>query len=81
MKTYVSMLRGVNVGDRRKIRMADLRELYEFLGLHGGKTYLQSGNVVFRSEGRPPSGLSADIEAAIEASYGLDVRVFLRDVP
>ena len=62
MKTYISMLRGINVSGQKKIRMADLKNLYESLGLVEVQTYVQSGNVVFISEeqeaeNRPRCGL------------------------
>ncbi|MGV3616777.1 MAG: DUF1697 domain-containing protein [Fimbriimonas sp.] len=50
MTTYVALLRGINVGGNKKIKMAELREQLTDLGLQNVRTLLQSGNVVFRSE-------------------------------
>lgn len=47
MKTYISILRGINVGGQKKILMADLKKLYESLGFNDIQTYIQSGNVIF----------------------------------
>jgi len=47
-----SMLRGVNVGGHNKIKMDALRALYGALKLRDAQTYVQSGNVIFRSEER-----------------------------
>lgn len=47
MPIAVSLLRGINVGGHKNIRMADLRDLYTALGMRDPRTILQSGNVVF----------------------------------
>ena len=49
MKTYVALLRGINLGSRKRVAMADLRALVESLGAEDVATYVQSGNVVFKS--------------------------------
>ena len=50
MKTYIALLRGINVGGHRKVPMAELRELLTKSGLDNVKTYIQSGNVIFQSQ-------------------------------
>jgi uncharacterized protein (DUF1697 family) len=72
------MLRGINVSGQKKIRMADLRNLYESLGLKNVQSYLQSGNVVFDSEENDIDKLRAAIEAQIESSYEFSVPVMIR---
>jgi uncharacterized protein (DUF1697 family) len=72
------MLRGINVSGQKKIRMADLRELYELLGLKNVQSYLQSGNVVFDSDEQDAGNLSKSIEAQIELTYEFSVPVFIR---
>jgi uncharacterized protein (DUF1697 family) len=52
MPVLVSMLRGINVGGRNMIPMEALRTLYAALKLEDARTYLQSGNVVFRTRRR-----------------------------
>jgi len=52
MPVVISMLRGVNVGGHNKIKMDALRELCASLKLRDPQTYVQSGNVVFRSDDR-----------------------------
>ena len=49
MKTYVALLRGINVGGHKKIKMTDLKLLFEELGFVDVMTYIQSGNVAFSS--------------------------------
>jgi len=76
-KSYVALLRGINVGGRAKISMADLRSAFVDMGFDDVSTYIQSGNVVFRSS-RSPVTMAADIEEGIDAAFGLDVNVVLR---
>src|SRR5437588_9213870 len=49
-RQYVALLRAINVGGRSLIKMADLRALFESLGLASVATYIQTGNVLFRAE-------------------------------
>ena len=80
MAVYISLLRGINVSGQKKVKMVDLRALYEGLGLDKVKTYVQSGNVVFESD-HDPATLVAQIEDRIEDVFGFstDVQVFTRD--
>lgn len=78
MQTYISMLRGINVGGQKKIRMADLKSLYESLGLGNVQTYVQSGNVVFDSEEQNAEKLRKSIEAQTEAAFGFSVPILIR---
>ena len=78
-KTFISMLRGINVSGQKKIQMVELRNLYESLNLADVETYLQSGNVVFDSTEQEVSKLVESIEAQIEKSFGYAVPVFIRD--
>lgn len=77
MATCVALLRGINLGARNRVAMADLRALVEALGGEDVRTYVQSGNVVFRS-GRKPAELERAIEKAISSGLGLDVTVIVR---
>ncbi|MGH3023752.1 MAG: DUF1697 domain-containing protein [Gaiellaceae bacterium] len=76
-QTYVALLRGINLGSRNRIAMADLRALVAALGHEDVTTYLQSGNVVFRSSGRA-ADLRRGLEARIARDHGLAVTVLLR---
>jgi len=75
MKTYVALLRGINVGGHKKILMADLRLLLESIGFQNAQTYIQSGNVVFSSENN--TNLGQKISKAIEGKYGFEVPVLV----
>jgi uncharacterized protein (DUF1697 family) len=72
------MLRGINVSGQKKIRMADLKSLFESLGLIHVQSYLQSGNVVFDSDEKDIGKLKDVIEAQIESTYGFSVPVLIR---
>jgi uncharacterized protein (DUF1697 family) len=76
-QTWVALLRGVNLGARNKISMVDLRELVSQLGAEDVTTYVQSGNVVFRSPGER-GDLTQAIESEVRRRLGLDLRVMLR---
>ena len=71
----MALLRGVNVGGRGTVPMAALRELCESLGLADVATYLQSGNVVFRT---PLPVTGDELAAAIGRRFGLATSVVLR---
>lgn len=79
MNAFISMLRGINVGGQKKIRMAELANLYESLGLVSVKTYVQSGNVVFKSTKSNVSALANLIEGQIKRLLGYSVSVFIRE--
>lgn len=78
MATFVSMLRGINVGGQKKIQMTQLATLYKTLGLKNVETYIQSGNVIFDSSDEDSRELSTVIEERIEQVFNLDVAVSLR---
>jgi uncharacterized protein (DUF1697 family) len=65
MATHVALLRGINVGGRNKIAMADLRTAVGSLGYEGVSTYIQSGNVLFSAQ--EPDADTTALEAAIGA--------------
>jgi uncharacterized protein (DUF1697 family) len=78
MKVIVSLLRGVNLGPHRKMKMEELRALYTSLGLRDVQSYVQSGNVVFRTSERSLVPLAERIENAIEKKYGFHSDVIVR---
>ncbi len=94
MRTWIALLRGINVSGHKIMPMADLRALFEKLGFTGARTYIQTGNVVFRAEakGNAKSGaktvaksgpgddaaLATLIEAGIQKKFGFAVPVIVR---
>jgi uncharacterized protein (DUF1697 family) len=74
----VGLLRGVNLGPSRKLKMADLRAAVESLGHADVETYLQSGNVVFTPARGAGKDLGGGIARALTESVGMDVNVLTR---
>jgi len=72
------MLRGVNLGPHNRIKMDALRAVYQSLKLRDVQTYVQSGNVVFRSDEKDLAKLGRRIEDAIERAFGFRPAVILR---
>jgi uncharacterized protein (DUF1697 family) len=72
---YLALLRGINVGGSNIIRMTDLKACFEALGCTDAATYIQSGNVVFRSEERDAAKLVSKAERALSARFGYTSRV------
>ncbi|MEJ2292973.1 MAG: DUF1697 domain-containing protein [Deinococcales bacterium] len=75
---WVALLRGINVGGKRKVAMAELVALFEELGARETRTYLQSGNVVFRADAAVAGALPAAVERACESRFGFAVPALLR---
>lgn len=78
MPVLISLLRGVNVGGHHKVKMEELRALYESLGCEDVRTYINSGNVIFRTAERDLARLRERIEDAIEHACGFHSEVILR---
>ena len=77
MVTYVSLLRGINVGRQKRIKMEALVDLYKSLGFKNIKTYLQSGNVIFNAAENIKK-LPNMIGEKIEKVFSFPVAVLLR---
>lgn len=73
----VALLRGINVGGHRKVPMAELRACCDAIGWRDVRTYIQSGNVVFRAAGEA-SALAGALESTLEARFGFAVPVVVR---
>lgn len=78
MQTYIALLRGINVSGQKKIKMADLRQLLAQIGFEDVVTYIQSGNIVLKSEEKNPRALEKNIASEIYKSYGFDVPVLVK---
>jgi uncharacterized protein (DUF1697 family) len=74
---YTALLRGINVGGKNKIKMAELRQLLEEAGLTRVETYIQSGNVIFESKDKEEE-LKEKLENKIRERFGFSVSVILR---
>jgi uncharacterized protein (DUF1697 family) len=74
---YIALLRGINVGGHKKIKMADLREMFTALGFTSVKTALASGNIAWDAAGADPDVMQAAIAQGIEDTFGFSVSVIV----
>jgi uncharacterized protein (DUF1697 family) len=77
LKTWIALLRGINVVGRRKLLMKDLSAIFERGGFRSVRTYIQSGNVVFQSARGTASMLAAEIGALIAKRAGFEPHVMV----
>ena len=75
---YISILRGINVSGQKKIKMADLKILFENEGYSNVVTYIQSGNIVFDSKSKNRKEIKQKLEITIEKQYGFYVPIDIR---
>src|SRR5271168_2569786 len=80
MAVIISMLRGVNLAQHHRVKMDALRALYQSLKLRDPQTFIQSGNVLFRTEEKDLARLAARIQKGIETKFGFRSDVILRTV-
>lgn len=78
MKTYVALLRGINVGGRNSLPMKELTEMLVCLDCQNISTYIQSGNVVFRS-GKTALSLAKGVAAEVARRKGFEPHIFVLD--
>ncbi|MFK7809962.1 MAG: DUF1697 domain-containing protein [Saprospiraceae bacterium] len=78
MPKYLALLRAINVGGNNKIKMAELKAMFESEGHKSVSTYIQSGNVIFKSRKKNIEKLEQDISKAIYKTFGHDIAVILR---
>lgn len=80
MTRYVALLRGINVGGHKLIKMQDLVRICTGAGLKNVGTYIASGNVIFDSPSANRTALVKKIEKALREVLGYEVTVILRTV-
>jgi uncharacterized protein (DUF1697 family) len=78
MTVQLAFLRGINVGGRKMVGMADLRDLLTELGFRDVRSLLQSGNLIFDSGARPAKSLEALLEEKTEQRLGVRADFFVR---
>ena len=77
MNTYIGLIRGINVGGNKVVKMADLRQMLQDMGFDDPKTLLQSGNFVIRSADDSPEVLRERIQLEAKAKLGLEAEFFI----
>jgi uncharacterized protein (DUF1697 family) len=80
MKTYIALLRGINVGGKNVLPMKELVAMLESIGARNVKTYVQSGNAVFQSEETSAPRLSNTISITIKKERGFEPQVLLLEL-
>ncbi len=80
MKTWVALLRGINVGGKTTLPMKELVAMLEGMGARGVKTYVQSGNAVFRSTAANRAQISEYLASEIKRHRGFEPHVFILGV-
>ncbi len=78
MSIYLALLRGVNVGGNNKVSMAELKKVFEDLGFSDIRTYINSGNVIFKSEETDEKKMVEKIEKGILDQFGLSIPIVVR---
>jgi len=77
IKTYIGLLRGINVSGHHKIKMTELKQLFIELGFVNVTTYIQSGNVVFQTDLEEPDKIEQQILNGIQQTFGYKVQVLV----
>ena len=77
MQAFVALLRAVNVGGTGRLAMADLRAICERQGYEDVRTYIASGNVVFRCDSTE-AAIKAELQRALSAHAGRELGVIVR---
>lgn len=77
MNTYLGILRGINVGGKNRLKMSDLKALCEKLGFESVETYVQSGNLVFKSMETETDQIAERLERGLYNEWGLEVPVLV----
>lgn len=77
MTVWIALLRGINLGAKTTLKMKDLVSTLEYLGLEQVRTYIQSGNVVFKSGRKGAGKLATDIRNAIVKAHKIDPHVIV----
>lgn len=75
MATCIAFFRGINVGGHNRLAMKDLVQLFESVGIHGARTYIQSGNVVFRCTRQQRPEIARRIATSIRQEHGFEPKV------
>ena len=78
MSRYITLLRAINVGRGRTVKMESLRQVFESLGFSNVTTFIASGNVVFEATTRNIKSLEKNIKGRLQEALGYEVAAFIR---
>jgi uncharacterized protein (DUF1697 family) len=79
VNTYIALFRGINVGGKNILPMEDLVGILEGMGCEKVKTYIQSGNAVFRTETNQTKKIAEEISSAVLEGYGFKPKILILD--
>ncbi len=77
---YAALLRGINVGGHKIVKMDALKKAFESLGFMNVKTFLASGNVVFQAPPMSASALTKQLEEKLKKTFGFEISVLIRSI-
>jgi uncharacterized protein (DUF1697 family) len=78
MKTFIAFFKGINVGGNKSVKMDELKKLFESIGLQDARTFIQSGNVIFKSDEKNEKKIAEKIEKEFEKKFGFSSSVIIR---
>ena len=78
MSRYITLLRAINVGRGRTVKMEVLRQLFGSFGFSKITTFIASGNVIFETSTKSIKSLEKRIEKRLEEALGYEVAAFIR---
>ena len=81
MRTWIALFRGINIAGNNPLPMRDLVRILERMGCKDVRTYIQSGNAVFRTAKGQPKKLAEEISSRIFKDHGFRPKVLLLSVP
>ncbi len=79
MSRYIALLRGINVGGNNKVEMPKLKQAFEKMGFTDVSTYINTGNVIFKTKKKNTESVIIDIEKSLKKSFGFEIRTIIRD--
>jgi uncharacterized protein (DUF1697 family) len=80
VKIFAALLRGVNVGGKNMIRMSSLKESFERMGFDDVATYINSGNIIFKTQEGNARKLESSIEGMLSSEYEIECKVVVRSL-
>ena len=80
LNVFVALLRGVNVGGKNMISMSSLKESFETMGFQQVTTYINSGNIIFKTKEGDARKLERKIEQMLASDYQLESKVVVRSL-
>jgi len=74
---YIALLRGINVGGKNIIKMEQLKQVFDDMGFSDVKTYIQSGNVIFRTAKSDKLKLTDRIENQLQKNFSAEIKTLV----